>query len=318
MNSLNVEYLNSWLSPVSAMTALVSFLGSLEKDFYVAGISGFAFRIAVQDQLLPGVMNTNFIWSDNFIPAFGRLGLVVEIVQCDSGNLLFDNYQDLLWGKIVQSIQNGFPVLVWENHEFGLATGIDLEKLTWECHGVSGKVTYSKSSLGKGDVPIIFGIIPQKKVNINRKEAIVMSLRVAVSVGFISRPPYPSGYNTVTGVEAYRKWADELDSNFNRFGNSYLAQVILESRRCAALFLANVAQEFDEVVQNLLLRASERFAQVHSKVKYLTSSFPFPGSLPFTDTSLDNSIAALQDCYIMETEGLGLISTALERIDAHA
>ncbi len=318
MNSLEVEYENSWLSPVSAITALLSAVGPPVKDFYAAGMSGFAFRIAVQDQLLPGAMNSNFIWSDTFLSAFDKLGIVVEMVQCESGHLLFDRYQNLLWEKIAQSIKSGRPVLVWENHEFGLTSGIDLEKAIWACHGVSGKVVHPKTSLGKGDVPVLFGVVPLERVEVNKRDAIVMALRVAVSVGFISRPPYPSGYNTVTGIEAYRKWADELDGDFNRFGNSYLAQVVLESRRCAALFLANVASEFEEISQNLLLRASERFAQVHGKIKYLASVFPFPGNTPVTNEFLDKSVSALQDCYVMETEGLKLISTALERFEAHA
>lgn len=316
MNSLDAKYKPSWLSSASALHGLMSVFDPEIEQSYVAGISGIAFRNVVEDLIIPGSFNTNFVWTDVFSYALDRLGVVSEVIQATSNQLLFADFQDLLWDKMTAAFERKMPSLIWERFEFGLVTGCDLNSKTFICSGVSGKTEYRKNELGRGDVPILFGAIPIKKVDINKKEAIKMSLRVAVANGFISRPPYPTGFNPVLGVDAYSKWADELRKDFNTFGNSYLIQILLDARRSASLFLANVSSVFeDDVATNLLARASERFAQVHAKLLKLADIFPFPGEKPFDDDGIKIAIEFLSDCGVMETEGFKLISTALERLD---
>lgn len=316
MTRLETKYKPSWLSSTSALHGLMSvFEPDIEQSF-VAGVSGIAFRNVVEDLIIPGSFNTNFVWTDVFSYALDRLGIVAEIIQATSNQLLFVEFQDLLWEKIAASIEKNMPVLVWERFEFGLVTGCDPNAKTYICEGVSGKTEYRKSDLGKGDLPILFGAVPAKKAEIDKKEAVKRSLRVAVSNGFISKPPYPTGYNPVLGVDAYSKWADELKKDFNTFGNSYLIQVLLDARRNASLFLANASSVFeDSVVTNLLARSSERFAQSHAKLLKMTDIFPFPGEKPFGDDDIKSAIELVSDCGVMETEGFKLISTALERLE---
>lgn len=316
MNSLDTKYKPSWLSSASALHGLMSVFEPEIEQSYVAGISGIAFRNVVEDLVIPGSFNTNFVWTDVFSYALDRLGVVSEVIQATSNQLLFTDLQDLLWEKIVAANERKMPVLIWERFEFGLVTGCDSQAKTYVCNGVSGKTEYRKTELGKGDVPILFGAVPVKKVDINKKDAVIMSLRVAIANGFISRPPYPTGYNPVLGVDAYSKWADELKKDFNAFGNSYLIQILLDARRSASLFLANISSVFeDEVVTNLLARASERFAQTHAKLLKMADIFPFPGEKLFDDEGIKMAKELLSDCSIMETEGFKLISTALERLD---
>jgi hypothetical protein len=166
---------------------------------------------------------------------------------------------------------------------------------------------------------MMFAAIPHSRVEVDRMQQAMMSLRLAVSIGFSSRPPYPSDLHIVTGVEAYRKWADEIQKDFNTYGNSLLAQLALESRKFAALYLARISKMFEGVPQNLLLRASERFAQVNSKLAKVAKDFPFPGKKEdVRPDKVKESLEAINDCFVMETEGLQLIATAVEHLDAKA
>ena len=317
MAVLDARFERCWLSAVGAITGLVKFLGSNVDDTWVAGLSGFAFRNCVEDEVLPGSLNSNFIWFDTFQSSFDRLGFVVEIIFSNNNQLLFDSYGDYFWEKIVSSIDNNLPVLVWESFEFGLVKGIDKQAQTWLCDGVSGIVTRQKIQLGKGDVPVMFGVFPIKQINVDKIEAVKMALRTIVGIGFLSKPPYPSERHPVLGVEAYKKWIDEFSKSFNVFGNAYLIQVLTEARREASLFLAKAAELFSGVPSNMLLRASERFAQVFTKLKMIRDDFPFPGSKNdlLDKTKIDMAIKTLNDCYIMETEGFKYILTAVESMD---
>jgi len=315
-NSLDVAYKPSWLSMVAAMESQLSFMGK-EADYdWIAGITGFAFRNAVEDQLLPGAFNFNFIWFDTFLSAYDRLGVCVEIISCHEHQLTFDAHQELLWEKICQSVENNLPPMVWENFEFGVVTGFDRELANWECAGVQGKLIHPRAKLGLGDVPFLFGAIPVKNVQFDKTKATTMALRVAVSVGFLSKPPYPTGYNAVIGVEAYRKWQQELEKDFNLYGCSHLIQTLKDARGSASLFLAKVSELYDGVTSTLLMRASERFAQVQHKLGEMSLLFPYPGEFRAGEIERSKGKEMLEDCYIMETEGLKLIATAIERLDA--
>jgi len=64
------------------------------------------------------------------------------------------------------------------------------------------------------------------------------------------------------------------------------------------------------------MRASERFAQVQHKLGEMSLLFPYPGEFKAGEIERSKGKEMLEDCYIMETEGLKLIATAVERLDA--
>ncbi len=310
------KFKSSWITPVGAIAAIAESLGVKADETTVCGVSGFAFRLAVADQVLP-VFNSSYIWFDVFQSTFDRLGIVVSIWKSAQGQLSHQWYCDEAIKSIESSLKNGLPSMVWESFEFGLLTGLDLEKQAWVSDGVSGIVSHQISMFGNGEVPIMFAAVPHSAHEIDIKQQTLMSLRLAVSVGFTSKPSYPSDLHIVTGVEAYKKWSEQLEKDFNTYGNSLLVQIALESRKHAALYLARVSKLFEGVPQNLLLRASERFAQVNSKLSKVAKCFRFPGKKEDVNKeNITESQEALNDCYIMENEGLQLIATAIENLDA--
>jgi hypothetical protein len=310
------SYSPSWISAVGALTGLAKSLGIQTDDTAVASISGFAFRLAVADQVLP-VSNTSYSWFDVFQSAFDRLGIVASIWKSSQGQLCHDQYCRNAFTQCTKALESGKPSVIWESFEFGLMTGVDQNSNDWECDGVAGKTIRKTPEFGNGEVPAMFAAIPAVKVEVDQMEQTLMSLRVAVAIGFTSKPPYPSDFHIVTGVEGYKKWIEQLDKDFNIYGNSLLAQITIESRRHAALYLARISKLFSGVPQNLLLRASERFAQVNAKLSRLAKCFPFPGSKENVNPeNIEESKQALHDCYVMENEGLQLIATAIENIDA--
>lgn len=310
------KFKSSWITPVGAITGIAESLGAKVDETTVCGVSGFAFRLAVADQVLP-VFNSSYIWFDVFQSTFDRLGIVASIWKSSQGQLSHDQYTKEALESIKQALGKGLPSMVWESFEFGLLTGLDLEKQVWVSDGVSGMASHPVSMFGNGEVPIMFAAAPHSAHNVDQIQQTLMSLRLAVSVGFTSKPSYPSDLRVVTGVEAYKKWSEQLEKDFNTYGNSLLTQIALESRKHAALYLARVSKLFEGVPQNLLLRASERFAQVNSKLSKVAKYFPFPGKKEdVKKENITESQEALNDCYIMENEGLQLIATAIEHLDA--
>jgi hypothetical protein len=311
------RFKSSWITSVGAITGLAQSLGIKIDETGVCGVSGFAFRLAVADQVLP-VFNSSYVWFDVFQSTFDRLGIVASIWKSGQGQLSHEACTKEAIAQAAIALGKGLPSMVWESFEFGLLTGLDTENEIWVCDGVSGINSHQMKTFGKGEVPIMFAAIPYSSIDVDQKQQALMSLRLAVSVGFTSKPSYPSDLHVVTGVEAYKKWSEQLEKEFNLYGNSLLAQIALEARRHAALYLARVSKLFDGVPQNLLLRASERFAQVNSKLNRVAKCYPFPGKKE--DERKENIIecqAALADCYIMENEGLQLIATAIENLDAN-
>lgn len=310
------KFKSSWITPVGAIAGIAESLGVKVDETTVCGVSGFAFRLAVADQVLP-VFNSSYVWFDVFQSTFDRLGIVASIWKSAQGQLSHQWYCAEAIKNIELSLEKGLPSMVWESFEFGLLTSLDLEKQTWTSDGVSGIVSHPVSKFGNGEVPIMFAAVPHSCHEVDIKEQTLMSLRLAVSIGFTSKPSYPSDLHIVTGVEGYKKWSEQLEKDFNTYGNSLLAQIALEGRRHAALYLARVSKLFEGVPQNLLLRASERFAQVNSKLSKIAKCFQFPGKKEDTKKeSIIESQEALDDCYIMENEGLQLIATAIENLDA--
>lgn len=312
----DAKFKSSWITPVGAIVGIAESLGHKIDETAVCGVSGFAFRLAVADQVLP-VFNSSYVWFDVFQSTFDRLGIVASIWKSAQGQLSHDWYTKEAIKNIGLALESGLPSMVWESFEFGLLTGLDLEKETWVSDGVSGATSHNLREFGNGEVPIMFAAIPHSSHEVDSRQQTLMSLRLAVSIGFTSKPSYPSDLHIVTGVEGYKKWSDQLEKDFNTYGNSLLAQIALEGRRHAALYLARVSKLFEGVPQNLLLRASERFAQVNSKLSKVAKCFPFPGKKEdVKKENIDESRAALNDCYIMENEGLQLIATAVEHLDA--
>lgn len=312
------KFKSSWITSVGAITGLAQSLGIKTDETGVCGVSGFAFRLAVADQVLP-VFNSSYVWFDVFQSTFDRLGIVASIWKSGQGQLSHDAYTKEAIAQASNALAKGLPSVVWESFEFGLLTGLDTQKDLWVCDGVSGVISRKLKDFGNGEVPIMFAAIPHTTIEVDQRQQALMSLRLAVSVGFTSKPSYPSDLHIVTGVEAYKKWSEQLEKDFNLYGNSLLTQIALEARRHGALYLARISKLFDGVPQNLLLRASERFAQVNSKLSRIAKCYPFPGKKE--DTKRENITecqAALADCYIMENEGLQLIATAIENLDANS
>jgi hypothetical protein len=315
MTCLDIEPKQHWLSASAFIHSMITYLGAGFTDVQVDAISGFAFRNAIWDGLLPGAFNSSFHWYDAFQSAFDRLGFLVEIVLTWGGQKCYGEYKDYVWDKISKSIESKKPVLIWESFEFALVIDINNDKLT--INGISGRKTIDKTDFGMGDIPSIFAVFPIMNLEISVKSSALMTLRTAVTVGLMDKPPYASHLHPAQGTSSYKKWQEELEGEFNLFGNAQYIRILLQARRSSALYLAESAKAFKGLPQNLLLRASERFAQVHAKLVKMAKLFPFPKKdMVYPDPDMEEAKKLLEDCYIMETEGLNLMATTIEHLDA--
>ncbi len=281
-------------------------------------MSGFAFRNAVWDNVLPGAINSTIHWVDVFQSAFDKLGFSIEATIAHKGQLGYESYKQQSWDRIKESIDSGNPCIIWESYEFALVKGYDDNKLL--INGVVGDSSISREQFCEGDFPSLFVLIVDDRFDFSEIDAFKMSCRNAVTIGFVDNPPYISHLHPVLGVSAYKKWIDELGGDFNAFGNAYHTQYLLEARKYASLYLAKLAARFSGVPQNLLLRSSERFAQSHNKLMQFSEYFPYsPASgsrVSYNAESIEHGKKLLEDCHVMEIEGFSLIATAVEHFDA--
>jgi len=315
MKCLDIAPKKRWLSAPGFIHSMASFMGTDHTEVQVDALSGFAFRNTISEGILPGTINSSVHWFDVFQPAFDKLGIITEIVISWKGQECYDSFRKHVWNRISEHISNNKPVLIWDSFEFALVVGIKDNQIT--INGIAGRKTLYKAELGSGDIPAIFAVFPIKKIEINKLSASLMALRSAVLIGLSETPTQSYKLGQSLGVETYKKWQEELGKDYNIFGNAQHIRLLLEARRSSALFLAELANQFKGIPRNLLLRASERFAQVHAKLSEMAKLFPFlHKDTDYPKVDIRTASQLLEDCYIMETEGFNLMATSIENIDA--
>lgn len=315
MKCLDIGAKKRWLSAPGFVHSITLHLGTDHTDIQVDALSGFAFRNVISDGILPGAMNSSIHWFDVFQSAFDKLGIITEIVLAWKGQECYNAFRQHVWNRISDHLNIDKPVLIWDSFEFALVIGSQGNQIT--VNGIAGKKTISRAELGSGDIPAIFAVFPIKHIIVNMLSASLMALRSAVVIGLSETPIQSQKLGQSHGTQAYKKWQEELHKDYNFFGNAQHIRILLEARRSSALFLAELAHRFKGVPRNLLLRASERFAQVHAKLSEMAKLFPFPEKdTDYPEIDIDSANQLLEDCYIMETEGFNLMATSIENIDA--
>jgi len=168
---------------------------------------------------------------------------------------------------IVESIDRGLPVMYMDG-ERSLVVGYREGGKTFIC------MPYAGNKDGYKEMPKLRGMIGdawfvevlrRDGKALVRRDAVWESLRTAVSLG--RNPKLDEGLRG--GLGAYETWIRKLKNppeKANLHGHAYVTSILLTSRRAAADYLRQIAEEFDPDTAEHLWAAADRYERVSKRL----------------------------------------------------
>lgn len=195
----------------SLATALHYIDGELD-PVWLAGASGFAFRIWVNEAMCPSATSI-FDWQRILPEAVEQAGRCSRHVSrlWHEGDKEAERRREAE-RAIIQGIDHGAPAAVWDifDGEWGLIVGYDTDTgkhQTRTCCGEPSTLLFSR--LGRNGIDILSVIIPLAPNGRTREEIVRRSLEAAASHAeqneWMDRPTYQDG------LPAYDVWATTLE-----------------------------------------------------------------------------------------------------------
>jgi len=246
---MDFEYQPSWLSWVGATTTCLNALG-LDCDLVeVGGLSGYAFHMAVHDELCPSGP-TMFDWGmlEGGINVLGRSTLSFACGDCHMGDFINERTRAhcrAAYEIAEREVAAGRPCVLWGAYtpEFAVLYGIDadgrylVKSIKGHCGEAEPPLAYDELDAPGGPYLLAF---PTPTAAPNAR---LWGDRMAVgrAAQLLKQPPMFSNYGT--GLRAYNTWIGALESGkLLDFGNAYNAQCYCEAKAFARLQkeLANV------------------------------------------------------------------------------
>jgi hypothetical protein len=315
----DVKFVPNWTSIIGAVAGAIRTRGDDRPTEYLMGMTGFAFRLHIRDTVCPSSATTGYRWTDDVLDGLGRLGYRGEAYFVTKENPAFDNVRSEVCRRIIRSIDDGEPVVVWETTvpEFGLVRGYDPSAEVFFVSSVRDAEREEQirfGDLGSGDVGILYALFIMDRLNVDSTEKELEALRWAVD--YFANPPVNKAdeLHGVQGTAAYRKWAVELEENrAHALGNSYMAQVTASAREAIPPFLHKVA-EGREDLNEPLKRTAVVYETVAAELREVTKAFPFPGDeTTLADAENRNKAAVhLRSAAQAEDEAVGIIAGAVK------
>jgi hypothetical protein len=262
--SIPTHYLHSYSQ--SVLTALNAQEGEVD-PVWVVGASGMAFRIWVHEGLCPSATSV-FDWS-----------LLPRGVENAGWSV---DYHSRLWHEesvaeerrkaahaaIVKALNARRVPVCWDIGvpEWGVITGYDDEAQGYAAIAVyGGPAPLRYDQLGRRDLPIMSVTIIEGRNSIDRREAVVNSLKTAVKHGeqgeWLERPAYQDG------LPAYETWASALEKlaeGGEQNGLNYYAGTYLAARHYAKRYLRMAAEIMGGAQQ--LVDAADSYAEVEQRL----------------------------------------------------
>ena len=201
---------------VDALLAVVGATGAEADPVWTMGTSAFAFRIIVHETLCDSATDW-WQWIDIGSESLAQSGYACATMQHEGGGAKeVDQHRMAAHEGIVDSINKGVPVIVWDvsSFDWGVIVGYDNKKTSYSAISYgSGRpilcdVPYKK--LGYNSLPMekLTVLIPGAPNNRDKNEIILNSLRAAVEHAegreWSERPRYENG------LSAYEQWAKGL------------------------------------------------------------------------------------------------------------
>lgn len=320
-SGIRVHYRAGWLSWVSSVNACLEGLGLMCKACDVAGMSGYAFHIAIHRDLNPSGP-TVFPRADleDGIWYLGRATLSFGRGECHTpgqANARTAAHARTAFELARREVEAGRPCIMWGAYlpEFAVVTGIE-----GDCYQVSS----FRECLDQPQPPIPaeavnapggpYTLTFPMPVELDRAEGDRRALDRAIT--FARRPARSTDY--AFGPSAYALWIDALQSGrADPMGNAYCAAAYAEARHEAQHFLETLARRHRRAEQ-FLMEASLACATVADALERISALFPFPvgpyapeaGDPALDDTSIPEACDDLAIAGDADAEMVALLEKA--------
>jgi hypothetical protein len=277
---MEVKYESAWLTWVAATTACLRALGVQCDMADVAGMSGYAFMLAVHEELCPsGPTMHNWGLLEGGICMLGRSVLSYKSWDCHTKEAASDitrAHCREAFEHVEREVRAGRPCVLWGTYvpEFGVAVGVqDRHYLVKTFYGAIGReeppIPWDGVNAPGG--PYVLALPTATSRSAPRPHADRYAVGLAAQLLYSRSPMREYSF----GLEAYDRWVQALESNRAApFGNSYNAQCYHEGRAFARDFLKRVCARNPQVAA--LAIAADAYAEAAEAMAHVAKLFPFP------------------------------------------
>jgi hypothetical protein len=314
---MEVVYAPAWLTWVAATTTCLRTLEVACDAVDVAGMTGYAFHLAVARGLCPSGP-TALDWGA-LLPGVWRLGRATTAFQaiCFTGpkesEAVREQYREA-HAMARREVAAGRPCVVWGAYvpEFAAVVGIT---------GDSYQVKSFRECMGEPQPPIPFDALNAPggayllafPMATELPPADADRQAVARAVARF-RTPSPD-LNYQSGAAAYDRWIEELQARrADAGGNSYNAACYAEGRRFAREFLGRVAGR-NPAVAGPLGAAVQEYAAAAQAMERVAALFPFPGpwgTVVEDAAAISEAVTALRTAHDAETRAVERLAALAE------
>jgi hypothetical protein len=302
----------AWDTAAAALTACARALGDGREVRDIAGDSGLAFRVSLDDQASLGAPHA-YPWAEVLGAAAARLGYAHELVASPGeppGSPLHRRAQARAFALCARGVEAGRPTLVWGVHapEFGLCRGVDGDAL--EVSGIldgAAPPLLAREAIGAGDVPVVFALQLVDGAPLPPDEAARAGLGAALGEAR-GRAPTLSG--VLVGGAAWDALAAALErGTVDPAGMSYAAQRYAEARAAAAAAIERWAAALG-VELDAAAHAWRRAATLLAELAACHPFPPSPGAM-LTTSARDQAHALVVEIARAEAAGAEALLTPL-------
>ncbi|MCK5115121.1 MAG: hypothetical protein KAR44_00875 [Candidatus Aegiribacteria sp.] len=272
--AMKIEWECGWLTWVSSVTMCLNALGIECDKAEVAGYSGYAFALAVNEGLCasgPTFLDWNKLASR--VCTLGRSTLTFFSMDCYSNENRNENTKSharTVFDLASDEIDAGRPCVVWGLGlpEFGVVRGIEGEEYVCVQGGATPeRVRWDEIDAPGGPYILAFPTKRSGNTDWNMERESVRS-----AVMMMNRLNYAP--NMQCGLSAYDFWCTQLaEEKAVMWTNSYNAQCWSEARQFAADFIGRLAKNNSEIEH--LREAHDYFLAVAENMKGISEMFPF-------------------------------------------
>ncbi|MCZ6793206.1 MAG: hypothetical protein O7J95_06295 [Planctomycetota bacterium] len=272
-NLTTMEWLPAWLTWVGSTTMCLDALGVECDATDVAGQSGYAFAISVNEGLCPsGPTSLDWAALSTGIMNLGRTTLSYVSGDSYTGKTHNDRtaaHAHAVFELVRRETEAGRPCVVWGlgPPEFGVVRAVDGDEYVCVPGGSTPpRVRWDEVDAPGGPYALGFPTASVAAWSPDRS-AIRRGLHMML------RPDHAEGWSC--GENAFTFWAAELEGGRALpFGNSYNAQCWAEARTHAREFVGRVASRNSGSLH--LARAHEFFGESAGHLTAVAELFPFP------------------------------------------
>lgn len=229
---------DTWISYLGAVTALLRFRGIRCDLTDVAGMSGYAFIVNIEPELLP-VGPVAFDW-EVLIEGTQALGIETELVAVERGDDDETNLAELFL-RVREEIEAGRPCIVWgagEGPQFGLVNGYRQDHyLVVEPSGKRRQVRYDQLKAVWRLAGIFFGERLETDRRSEERRAVIRAVRLLRGTVACFDAAYAAG------ARAFAVWSDAVGRGRADYeGMVYNLGCYYELQLLAAGFCARLAK----------------------------------------------------------------------------